>query len=779
MSADFGLQACGARGQVGRDYLIVPWCVLTTILLCVGVPLHTSALIVTVVLIQCAAGLKVINWALPATQASTLMLIGPSFAIGVVLWVVPVQALGSGWLTNLAVFGMLTAFAVLKGPGRLGKFQLPNDSILSVVKVFATVTGLACVMTSGEWPSFVFAGMGFLALGLLLCESPIAKHGSLLNSLLIASSLAVLLWSSAQLKTFGWLITDDYSYLEALRVHLAEFGIWQSFGPTNISLYYWISPAWVGQISQVTLAADWLVVTRVSTLLFSLSLAATTICLVDGLPSREVRTSSRIVSVAALMYIFVSTGIDFSGTSTFAVFSICSSLIFITLRAAELLFPRRSWLLIALLVLATVFTKFMAAPVSASLVSVVVVGHKLANRRFRLMALVALIPVLCIAFVVFLEGTNNAISRGDDPLWKLASAEDLMVPRAMLELAPHAFSFLLPVLLTVLVWSVVGHETSRTFVFGSFLLTSLCFTFVSLLVIRPGHASDIVNYFAKPAMYFAVSVVAATTILFTRNHLFAAGIGVASSLVFVPQLGFSDRVLSRVGLFGETIESQHVVATQGLPVAFGILIAIIVSGYQQWSRKSTPGQSLRAIVVTALLVVVSIVSIQTAVGTAFRTFSVNTQKFGARDSGFVASVMGDPDLEDVGRWLRKNTDSSVVIATNDICEIRPGEMLYDTDYMCHRFANDHTLARTSHRRFLIVGPRFHYENRVLRDSYVRASLKFGETLADADRDTLLQLGAKYFILCQSCTRREASDSFPTGLTPSFVKGKYSVFAIER
>ena len=779
MCADSRRRAFGVQGRVRRINLTIPWCVLTTILLCLGVPLHTSALIITVVLIQCAAGLVVINWALPATQASTLMLMGPSFAIGVVLWVVPVQVLGSGWPINLAVLGLLTLLVVLQGPRRFGELQLPNDSIQSVLKVLATATGLAFVMTSGEWPSFVFTGIGFLALGLLLSDSPTARCRSSLNSLLIASSLAILLWSSAQLKTFGWLITDDYSYLEALRVHLAEFGIWQAFGPTNISLYYWISPAWVGQISQVTFAADWLVVTRVSTFLFSLSLAATTICLVDGLSHRELRTSSPIVILPALMFIFVSTGIDFSGTSTFAVFSVCSSLVFVTLRAAQLQFPRRSWLLIALLVLATVFTKFMAAPVSASLVSVVVVGHKIANRRFRFLALVALIIALCTTFVVSLEGINDAISRGDDPLWKLASAKDLVTSRVIHDLMPHAFSFLLPVSLALLVWSVAGHETPRNFVFGFFLLTSLCFAVISLLVIRPGHASDIVNYFARPAMYFALTAVAATTILFTRAHLFAAGIGVASSLVFFPQLGFSDRVLPRVGHFGKTIESHFVIATYGLPVALGTLLALMVSGYQQWSRKSTPGQSPRAHIVTALFVAVSIFSIQTAVGTAVRTFSEDSQKFGARDSGFVVSVMGDPDLEAVGRWLRNNTDSSAVIATNDICEMMPGEILYDADYMCHRFANDHTLARTSHRRFLLVGPRFHYENRVLRDSYVRASLKFGETLADTDRDALFQLGARYFVLCRSCTRPDTYESIPSSPVPAFVQGNYSVFAIEQ
>jgi hypothetical protein len=682
---------------------------------------------------------------------------------------------------------MLTLLVVLQDPRRFGRFQFPNDSIPSVLKVLATASGLAFVMTSGEWPSFIFAGIGFLALGLLLSESPLAKYKSSLNSLLIASSLVILLWSSAQLKTFGWLITDDYSYLEALRVHLAEFGIWQSFGPTNISLYYWISPAWVGQVSQVTFAADWLVVTRVSTFLFSLSLAATTICLVDRFSFGRVHSAPRLVVVSSLVFVFVSTRIDYSGTSTFAVFAISSSLVFIAWRAAELGFPKYSRVLIALMLLATVFTKFMAAPISASLVALIVIGHLLSEKRFLSVGLCSAALFLCLAFVVFLEWARQLNSSGGEIMWQLRSIDELVTAQLIRDLAPHTFLLVTPVLLTIFTWFLGRSRSREHLVVAASAILALSFALVSLLLIRPGYETengelvhiDIHNYFARPSIYFAQVAVVSALVVSTSRSVSSVVIGSVTSLIFIPNTGVTERILKFVGSFGDMVAGRKVIMNEVIPLIFGVLVAAVFA-YRlgHWAQSSFRQQVIE-ISATLLLVVVFTVSLQGMVGRALRTFSDDAPQWSSRESNFVTSIMGDSDLEAVGRWLKTHSDDSAIIATNALCVSVPGQLLYDDDLDCVSPGVDHTLAWTSQRRFVVLGPRFHYENNVRRDTAVRASIKYAETLSDVDRKVLQRLGAQYFVYCDTCNRDGSLRNLNDTHKPLFELGRYSVLSLEK
>jgi hypothetical protein len=712
----------------------------------------------------------------------TLILIGPSFAIGLVVWVVPVQILGSGLVVNLAIFGILTMFVVLIGPRRLGRFQFPNDSIPSVLKVLATATGLAFVMTSGEWPSFIFAGIGFLALSLLLSESPIAKYKFLLNLLFIALSLTVLGWSSSQLQTFGWLITEDYSYLEALRVHLAEFGIWQSFGPTNISMYYWISPAWVGQVSQITLAADWLVVTRVTTFLFSLSLAATTICLIDSFTMGRFRTASRIVVVASLVFVIVATRIDYSGTSTFAVFAISSSLIFIALRAAKSRFPKRSLAPIALMLLATVFTKLMAAPISVSLLALIAIGYLLTGKRILLVGLCATVFFLCLPFILFLDNARQLISSGDVIVWDLKNIDELMSAQLIRDLAPHAFLLVIPVLVAVFVSFLNRSNSEEHLVLAASAILALSFALISLLLIRPTDiAIDVKNYFARPSTYFSQVAVASSIVLSPSRSVSSAMVGAASSLIFIPNAGVTERLLRLLGSLGDLIAEQTVIVNEAIPLMFALLVAAVFAYRMCHNAKNSFRQYLIEVLASVLLVVICTVSLQSMVGRAFQTFSggPNVLSWSSRESNFVTSVMGDPELEAVGRWIRTHSDDSEIIATNALCEFMPGQLLYDSDLDCVKPGTDHTLARTSHRRFVVLGPRFHYENPIRRDAAVRASLKYGESFSDADRKILQRLGARFFVYCNTCTRNGTLRILNDTHQPLFELGRYSVVSLEK
>lgn len=431
------------------------------------------------------------------------------------------------------------------------------------------------------------------------------------------------------------------------------------------------------------------------------------------------------------------------------------------------------------MLLATVFTKFMAAPISASLVALIVIEHLLAEKRFLSVGLCSAALFLCLTFLSFLEWARQLISSGGEIMWTLRSIDELMTAQLIRDLAPHTFLLMAPVLLAVFVWFLSSGSRRDHLVVAASAILALSFALVSLLLIRPGYAIDVHNYFARPSIYFALVAVVSAIVASTSRSVLSAVVGAVFSLIFISNTGVTERILKFLGSFGDLIVGQTTIMNEAIPLIFGVLVAAVFAYRTGHWAQSSFRQHLSEVSTTLLLVVVCTVSLQGVAGRALRTFSDDTQQWSSRESKFVTSVMGDPNLEAVGRWLKTHSDDSAILATNALCELVPGQLSYDDNLDCVSPGVDHTLAWTSHRRFVVLGPRFHYENHVRRDAAVRVSLKYAETLSDADRKALQRLGAQYFVYCNTCSRDGSLRNLNDTHKPLFELGRYSVLGLEK
>lgn len=142
-----------------------------------------------------------------------------------------------------------------------------------------------------------------------------------------------------------------------------------------------------------------------------------------------------------------------------------------------------------------------------------------------------------------------------------------------------------------------------------------------------------------------------------------------------------------------------------------------------------------------------------------------------------------PDaVVEVGRWIRENTPSEAIIASNYFCDEGrecPSDIsltsIGDADIWSNRKADQSNLVAFSQRRFLIQSPRHLWGNASMPNlavERVRASLEFA-TLRDNSRQ-LAEMGVKYFVL-------DLDSSPKTNLTispkPLFLNQRFAVFEI--
>ena len=723
--------------QLVRNEVVLA-AVITSVLVLFGVPLRTALLNSFVICVLCTAGYQVLSICVPSTPRSIEWLLGPGFAVGVVLWVVPVQLLGSGSVLNLTVFAAFTAFAVSRLPASaraLGTPLMPSET-----KHILWMFGFAFIILSREWPWLVVVGVLLIVAGLVQVSNTFARRGIAISVVLMAS--LALLWWVRRTGDFWWVITDDYSYLEALRVHLSTWGIWTPWGPTNIASYHWLSPAWIAQVTEVTLADDWMVATRVAPIIFAVSIAAVTMCLVDHFSGRSFANRDRTTLTVLLTFIFLVLGLDLSGTSTFAVFSIGPSTVLIFAYAIENRLHRRGLLLSGVMLIGTVFAKVFAIP--AVLLVLCLLIAKRVYRNHSKWTWPCLSILLASGYAIGLHVTGVRITNGEEPAWV-----NVLEPTNVTEVVrrvwtPHVGTSLLPAVITSVMLLVSRRERTGFAFVQTLMWASLSFHFIAALLVQPGFAIDVNNYFIKPAMYFSfIGLLAIVGQFHLSNRLAAAVGGVLVAILFasIPNsIGVSAFLENVDGLTRGVVDSNP--ASWGLVAGVGLLVACGLQ-FLRFHRV----QEIEWLLGLALLSLIGAFSIGILLDRSSNYLPNSDQTRGERNSEFVTSVLGRPNLEAVGNWIQTNTERDVRFATNALCETYPqvDASMESGQLLCEVPGTDYTLGWTSQRLFLILGPRFAYENPDLRDKYMSASLMYGRSLAETERQNLVALGADIFV----------------------------------
>lgn len=722
----------------------------SALLALIGVPLETATLTGIIIVVQSVAGLRILQAAFPELQSSAITLLGPGFVAGTLLWTLPTQIAGSGALINGGVFiGIMLIAATCFWRMPRPRFHNIESSTGQILAIF----GLAFVIMSSQWPRYVLVGVCLLVAGMTINSARTRLRSRVFGcALMTALAVYVLQWVEAKQGVYAHLVTDDYSYLEALRVHLIEFGIWEQWGPTNIATYHWLSIAWVGQLSQISLASGWVSITQVAPVIFSASIAACAFVLIRQLTNISMMEVLAPKYIVALVFVFLVVRIDFAGTSTFAVYAFALTALVLF---HQLLYGVRSlagWLMAVVTIAATVLAKLFVVPLVLSLIAVLLLSSP-RRGRFHLnnwFISIGAVVLLCSTYAITMLFAGSRISNGAESAWTSAVADSGLVGTIFREWTPLAGSLIAPALLAIAIAiASPGHNEFKAQYW--IIVVSLIFALLSELMIKPGFAIAIDSYFARPAICLALLGVAASFKVIDGRLLVDAAAGGVISLVFAPTSVLMERTIRHLpATLAESYLKTEALRQWFIPLFAGLVIATIAHFIR--TKRFTTSRTAAGMILSAIVVVFATQNIFSAL-----TSDEYRDPISDRSSSFVQSVMGDPELEAVGMWIDRNTDTDVVLATNTLCSADSGPTLND-QFLCRVSNVDYTLAHTSHRRFLLLGPRFAYENPERRDEYMRASLRFGASHSEDDRAKLVDLGADIFVLDKNFRTHRFSDA---------------------
>ena len=714
------------------------------------------------VTIQSVLGLQIIRLLHPKLDFSIIGLIGPGLTVGAALWIMAVQLLGGGQGTNLAVAGLGLVVSIVLSRNLSAKSPSSNQEHLLVT------LGLALVIMSNEWKFMAVAGLALLLVYHLgKIHSPSPGLALVAKSLLLLGVILSLIWGQNRQGRYWWIVTDDYSYFEALQFHLREFGIWDSWGPTNISLYHWLTPAWIGQTSQVALAADWIVLTRVAPLVFSMSIAASTLLLLKQLLHGSKRTELKVGSIWGCFYLFLVLRIDLSGPSTYAVFAFAATTVLLLLKQIEDRTSIGGRLLLIVMIIATTFAKLFSLPVALCVMAIIASLQWSRSERSRHFAVWATGLSGVLIFLGFLIMSGPALGNGIKDSWTIRTLE---IADLIHLLAPVIGPSMIPLSLGLAVTWFARAESNRVRLVMGVGLISTCLALMSKLLIAPGFAIDSDNYFFKPALYFALLIpVAALAQNRPGPQNRVALIGSALSVIATSEFKVLAKVIDQVpkDLAGRLHLEYFVTQTWLAPVA----AALGFTGVYLLIKRF---RALRSYSYFFLLTVVASVASVEMVDRIDDSIRVNQTLWTDRNSSTVISVLGNPDLVSVGQWIEENTAKDSIIATNDICaENQTKEVSASAtgNFACESMGNDYTLGHTAKRQFLLLGPRFAYQNPDKRDEYSFLSLAFGRKPSIETLSTLRNSGVDYFVLKGS---QVVSELRALGLTTSYEAGNYAV-----
>jgi len=732
-----------------------------------GAPATTSLLAAVTLIIQSVFGIHVLRIILPRTDFSITGLLGPGMTVGSAIWVLTVQAIGSGAVSNFVAMGLMLSVSVcLSRDLRCHPHRHSMDELLTIV-------ALALIIMSNEWRFMVVGGLIMLSAAQVSATEKLSGRTiHVVRIVLIGIAIFSLIRGQASHGEFWWIVTDDYSYYEALQFHLRETGIWESWGPTNIASYHWLAPAWVGQMTQIVWAPDWIVLTRITPLVFSMTIVATTLELLRELTRSTAKSRLQAPVLLGCLYLFLVLKIDFSGTSTYVVFAYAATTILIVIKGVLGKFSILRLFLALFLLAATLFAKLFSAPIVASLVALLASTRLTRHRSQSLVAISVAGISLTLTYLLFLVSFGGELGNGIEDAWNvhLFTVTDLFRL-----LAPSIGVMIVPFALGLLIIHSDPKVAGERLLIGAVGIVSLTIATITKLLVSPGFAINVDDYLIKPASYFALLIPALALRTAWLKDIFRPALtGVVGSVFFVSELPLVSQILSRIpGSVVNGLRLDHVLTHIWVaPLSFALLIS---GGLLAARRVSKIDTYLRCFLVSSLL---SIACFEVA-NRLDIALNLDGARWAERESPTVVSVLGNSQLESVGRWLSVNTPKDSLIATNDLCDDsqRYSSSLFSTElWMCRSMGDDYTLGHTSKRRFLILGPRFAYQNPDLRDRYTSASLRFAEEPSILSKKELAALGVDYFVLKSESTEAHVQLE---GIVQLFRAGDYSVLSLNQ
>lgn len=713
----------------------------------------SSTWLVLVWLGQCSLGLQVLSAVVfqRLREDRLLLLFGPGYLVGYLITTWVYMLLDGGDLAKTGVQGLLVAALVLEVVTQQGHESRRGSRLVNVA-VFLSLTLTAMTW---EFPELIVPASGLFVLVFALVSTQVNK---------VAKSMAIAL--GVFFVGFGWSLRSRYWFIESddLANRMAEGilsvvrGRVASVGAYPFDRYHWVSP--VGTALQAELAgADVLFVFTVFAVVASLVMMMASF----GLLLRSVDTGKNPTLVLLLSgtALLLWWKVQIDTEATVGRLAILLTLMGVgRLIQQSLLTPARSTLQIAtsvgfLLLLSAMLYLYRPDLVVLMLLLAIGVVVSILNVRHQYkMVILALVSVGALVVGVWLMAV--ILSR--------VSGSSLSYAQLLVDWRPPDLgwcsrgSALRDVLcvtsLDVDLWAAVAIGAflivlrTKGDVQLSNVLVLLVPAIPSFFVFRLTLTSDFPSSIEGFLQIGLLSGRVLTMVLaaFLLSHLAPrrARVTVLGALLFaVVHINLRTRI-------GNVLEARQ----EGIS---GRLQGILTPFLLQWLLAST---LLLFVLVASKRLVGRQVSVSHAVFLGFIAIGiwnlhVTRPMVTDVDESLIENVIGPEDVFEVGSWLRENTPSSVLIATNYQC--RPGE--FERCRSLELVGDSHPRATAnwmlmaeSRREFLYLSQPFYNppELRLLHDVSITPGTQNTPMFG-----ALTERGVDYFVACRECSSAEA------------------------
>jgi hypothetical protein len=718
---------------------------LTLTLAYLEVPIVNAPLFATALTLQAALGTVAITWLLKGAQPSLLLLLGPGLILGGALSFALFQLVGRG------VVGVLITFVAGIGATlKLGRSRAHEGALEPRWFALGQLLGMGALAITSEFEALLPVAIAFFSLGLV--AGPSRRHQRTRVLILSAVGFVVAITALIARRADWWVVTDDYYLLEVVARHITTEGPFSNWGLTNYSRYHWLAYGWSGLLDLIALNPGPLVtLTRVMPIIYAISLAAS-VCLVSRRVVRqdEIRTASLSRFLPAWTVISVGK-FEWTGTSTGGAYAIVAAVLSVSLTVGFKRLPtvRQSILLTSFVIIA-LLTK-LPTIFGLGLVALIFISLRMSERiqtptwRWLVSTLTLVLAVSSIFTSIWIFGriTDRIhFARVNPGLGQLSEFGRLFAGTLLILSQFWLWSALLVAAGLMFHRSKVSRpdDTFWLLPVGSVSLVSAW-----LLELSLSGLTNTYSYFSGP-LYFVSSLVLLH--LENPNRAESAGstdrradLAITTGVVVA---GLTWGVSSVVRAFWETaIRIVPTAQAGGLEllvfftrdVRVGATLVALALLIGVWRLPRIRERITRAW--TTALVLLTFASYFGAASVDFDTSSYNS----ATPPGSTSRA-----IYEVGQWIRTNTRSNDLLATNYFFEETGGSIM------------ELELAAWSQREFLVLGPQitgrgetWTTEETRARDAAIDVSESFSHEPTDLSCGQLRQWGVKWYVVDKSKT----------------------------
>jgi hypothetical protein len=504
-------------------------------------------------------------------------------------------------------------------------------------------------------------------------------------------SFTTLFWFFNNRGDWWWFISDDFQFFEAIQFSISNFGIADQFGPLgeNWFGYHILLFVWSGSIDTILGALPFLTLTQIVPPIMAVYLASAVISFFTV--DKEIRLSRLTPLIVCIPFLFFYTFT--SPTLPIGLGFLITFLNVIRITNVDQIRPIQLFT-ISFLGMATIYSKFSNLPFLIIIAfSIFVSSYRLRSRqRIKCLLFSLSVVVSPVIFVSLTLLTNHLRSKLEPSLIvgfaieRIGSLKSVDTPiqRYFLGLFTTTEYFVIPAISLIAILLIKKRE-----VFFAKFVATLTVLFSFSIAVFSGNGNY--GYFVSTGlfvMYLAVYPIFETHSNSTKSTLVVFLFG---ALYRVITNRISEQVFS-------TMKFSDLTVSVLLSATWPFLLFATISIFVVTRMTSEPFGIHRIISILIIFVLgASVASNPAIMGRSMRGSELNEDTF--------QFSLGSYDDVGVSEWIRKNTATDSIFASNYFCDFN----CVGTNWITSKpeFAGSNfLLPALSRRRFFIQGTRF-------------------------------------------------------------------------